>query len=71
MQNANTLIPLYMSVFFFFFLVVKKAAKYYLQNKDTIKHKVNNKYKNLPEEQKQTKREYSKNRYEKLQEKAS
>ena len=49
----------------------QKHAKYYLQIKDTMEQKVTNKYKNLSEEQKQAKREYSKDRYEKMKEKAS
>ena len=37
----------------------EKTAKYYLQNKDVIKGKANNKYKNLSE----AKRKYNKDRY--------
>ena len=47
----------------------EKAAKYYRDNKDVIKEKENNKYKNLTEEKKEAKRQYSKNRYNKMKEK--
>ena len=43
----------------------EKAANYYQANKDAIKEKVNSKYKDLPEEEKEAKKEYSKNRYKK------
>ena len=43
----------------------EKAADYCLENKDVIKEKVNNKYKNLSEEGKEAKKEYGKNRYKK------
>ena len=43
----------------------EKAAKYYQANKDAIKAKVNSKYKDLSEEEKEAKKEYSKNRYKK------
>ena len=49
----------------------EKAAEYYLQNKDAIKAKANNKYKNLLEEQKEAKRKYGKSRYKKVKEKSS
>ena len=42
----------------------EKAAKYYRDNKDVIKEKEKNKYKNLSE-----KRQYSKNRYQQMKEK--
>ena len=44
----------------------EKAAKYYRDNKDVIKEKEKNKYKNLSEEEKKAKRQYSKNRYNKM-----
>ena len=44
----------------------EKAAKYYQDNKEAIKEKARNKYKNLTEEEKELKRQYSKNRYNKL-----
>ena len=44
----------------------EKAAEYYQANKDVIKEKVNGKYKNLSEEEKEAKRQYSKNRYNKM-----
>ena len=47
----------------------EKAAKYYRDNKDAIKEKANCKYKNLSEEEKEAKRKYSKNRYNKIKEK--
>ena len=40
----------------------EKAGKFYGDNKDVIKEKSNDKYKNLSEEEKETKRQYSKNR---------
>ena len=49
----------------------EKAAKYYQDNKDVIKEKGNDKYKNLSEEQKEAKRQYSKNRYNKIKGKLS
>ena len=48
----------------------EKAGEYYLANKDAIKEKANNKYKNLSEKQKEAKRKYNKNRYEKMIEKS-
>ena len=48
-----------------------KAAKYYRDNKDVIKEKANSKYDNLAEEEKEVKRQYSKNRYKKMKEKSS
>ena len=47
------------------------AAKCYQANKDVIKEKPNSKYKNLREEEKEAKRRYSKNRYNKMKEKLS
>ena len=49
----------------------EKTAEYYLQNKDVTKVKANNKYKNLSEEEKETKRRDNKDRYEKMKEKLS
>ena len=49
----------------------EKAAKHYKDNKDVIKQKSNDKYKNLPEEEEEAKRQYSKNRYNKMKEKLS
>ena len=46
----------------------EKAAKYYRGNKDVIKGKEKNNYKNLSEEKKEAKRQYSKNRYNKMKE---
>ena len=48
-----------------------KAAEYYRNNKDAIKKKANDKYKNLTEEEKKAKRQYSKNRYNKMKGKLS
>ena len=42
------------------------AAKYYKDNKEAIKEKTRNKYKNLTEEEKELKRQCSKNRCNKL-----
>ena len=44
----------------------EKAAKYYQDNKDVIKEKANSTYKNLSEEEKKAKRQYSNNRYNKV-----
>ena len=41
----------------------EKAAKNYRDNKDIIKEKEKNKYKNFSEEEKEAKRQYSHNRY--------
>ena len=49
----------------------QKAAKYYQGNNDVIKEKANSKYKNLKEEEKEAKRQNSKNRYNKMKEKLS
>ena len=49
----------------------EKAAKYYQDNKNVIKEKTNSRYKNLPEEKKEAKRQYSKNRYNKMKEKST
>ena len=47
----------------------EKDAKYYQDNKDVIKEKEKNKYRNLSEEEKEVKRQYSKESYNKLKEK--
>ena len=47
----------------------EKAAKYYRGNKDVIKGKEKNKYKKFSEEEKEAKRQYFKNRYNKIKEK--
>ena len=47
----------------------EKAAKYYQGNEDVLKEKANSKYKNLTEEEKEAKRQYSRNRYNKIKEK--
>ena len=44
----------------------EKASKYYEDNKRAIKEKARNKYKNLTEEEKELKRQYSRNRYNKI-----
>ena len=49
----------------------ERAAEYYTANKDVIKEKANNKYKNMSEEKKEAKRKYTKDRYEKMKEKSS
>ena len=41
----------------------EKAAEYYKQNKDAIKEKSRNRYKNLSEEEKNKIKEYQKKRY--------
>ena len=47
----------------------EKAAKYYEDNKEAIKEMARIKYKNLTEEEKELKRQYSRNRYNKLKQK--
>ena len=47
----------------------EKAVKYYQANKGVIKQKSNDKYENLTEKEKGAKRQYSKNRYNKMKEK--
>ena len=49
----------------------EKAGKYYRDNKGVMKEKANSKYKNLTEEEKEAKRQYSKTRYNKMKEKSS
>ena len=44
----------------------EKAAKYYMQNKEVIKEKSRNRYKNLSEEEKNKIKEYQKKRYQEL-----
>ena len=44
----------------------EKAADYYLQNKEVIKEKSNNRYKNLSKEEKQKIKEYQIKRYQQL-----
>ena len=44
----------------------EKAAGYYLQNKEVIKEKSRNRYKNLPEEEKNKIKEYQRKRYQEL-----
>ena len=46
----------------------EKAAKYYRDNEDVLKDKVRNKYKSLAEEEKELKRQYSRDRYNKSKE---
>ena len=41
----------------------EKAAEYYIENKEVIKEKTNNKYKTFSEEGKESQREYERNRY--------
>ena len=46
----------------------EKAAKYYLDDKDVLKEKAKNVYKNLSEEEKELTEQYSRNRNNKLKE---
>ena len=46
----------------------EKAAKYYRDNKDVLKEKARNKYTDLTEEGKELKKQYSRDRYNKLKE---
>ena len=48
----------------------EKAAEYCHENKDAIKEKANNKYKNLSKEEKEAKKEYGRNRYKNMKEKS-
>ena len=49
----------------------EEAAEYYIANKDVLKEKARNKYRNLSEEKKEAKREYGGNRYKKTKENSS
>ena len=49
----------------------ENAREYYLQNKEIIKEKAKIRYQNLSEEQKELKRQYSRDRYKKLVELAN
>ena len=42
----------------------EKAPEYYLQNKEAIKEKSKNRYKNLPKEEKDKIKEYQQKRYQ-------
>ena len=44
----------------------EKAAEYYLQNKETIKETARDRYRNLPEEEKNKIKDYQKKRYQEL-----
>ena len=44
----------------------EKPAEYYLQNKDAIKEKSKNQYKNLSKEEKDKIKEYQRKRYQQL-----
>ena len=46
----------------------EKDAKYYIENKEVLKEKANNKYRNVSEEEKEAKREYGRNRYSNMTE---
>ena len=46
----------------------EKTAEYYQTDKDAIKQKENDKYKNLTEEEKEAKRKHSNNRDKKMKE---
>ena len=43
-----------------------KVAEYYLQNKEVIKEKARDRYRNLPEEEKNKIKEYQRKRYQEL-----
>ena len=49
----------------------QKAAEYYIANKNVLKEKSENNYKNLSEKEKEAKRENSRNRYKNMKEKIS
>ena len=44
----------------------ERASEYYQRNKEAIKKKARNRYKNLSKEEKEKKIQYSRNRYYKL-----
>ena len=44
----------------------EKAAEYYLQNKEALKEKARDCYRNLPEEEKSKIKEYQKKKYQEL-----
>ena len=44
----------------------KKAAEYYLQNKEALKEKARDRYRNLSEEEKNKTKEYQKKKYQEL-----
>ena len=46
----------------------EKTVEYYIANKDLQKEKANSKYRNLSEEEKESKREYNRNRYKNVKE---
>ena len=46
----------------------EKTVEYYIANKDLKKEKANSKYRNLSEEEKESKREYNRNRYKNVKE---
>ena len=47
----------------------EKAAQYYQTNKGVLKEEARKKYRNLPEKEKEAKRQYSRDRYKKIKEK--
>ena len=49
----------------------EKTVEYYIANKDLQKEKANSKYRNLSEEEKESKREYNRNRYKNVKENMS
>ena len=49
----------------------EKAAGYYRVNKDVLKEKAKNRSRDLSEEEKKEKREYSKNRYKEIKKNAN
>ena len=44
----------------------EKAAEYYIQNKETLKEKARDCYRNFPEEEKNKIKEYQRKRYQEL-----
>ena len=46
--------------------IIKKAGEYYLKNKEAIKEKSKNWYKNLPQEEKEKIKEYQGKKYREL-----
>ena len=49
----------------------EKSDKYYRKNKDVLKEKTKNKYKNMSEKEQEAKNEYNKNKYKEMKKKSN
>ena len=49
----------------------EKAAKYYIANKDVLKEKARNRYRNLSEKEREAKRQYSRDKYKEMKKNAN